>query len=134
MKLIVITEVERFMFRPNLPERARYYAVTFLNQIMLTQKDVQVADKLIHLYFSVFQAIVKTLKKDKEESDNKLKRKKKPRTFRKQVLVTSKSSHASSSLVSVDSVNSKMMASLLTGVNRAFPFAKMDSKLYRLLT
>lgn len=33
MKLPVVKEVERVLFRPNISERAQYYAVTFLNQV-----------------------------------------------------------------------------------------------------
>ena len=36
MKPIVVGEVQRFMFRPGLQERARYYAVVFLNQLQLS--------------------------------------------------------------------------------------------------
>lgn len=127
MKIIVVTEVERFVFRPNMSDRARYYSITFLNQIMLTQNDDGVADKLIHVYFSIFQVIVKTLKAETAEQDVAQK-KKKPRKFRKPV-GPSKLDAEKQSLVSIDSVNSKMMAALLTGVNRAFPFAKLDSKM-----
>jgi hypothetical protein len=38
MKLIVAREVERFMFRPGLAERALYYAIVFLNQMILTRR------------------------------------------------------------------------------------------------
>ncbi len=33
-----VAQVERFLFRPGLQDRARYYAVVFLNQIPLTHK------------------------------------------------------------------------------------------------
>jgi len=36
MKLVAAREVERFLFRPGLAERARYYAVVFLNQMPLS--------------------------------------------------------------------------------------------------
>lgn len=36
MKLVAAREVERFVFRPGLAERARYYAVVFLNQLPLS--------------------------------------------------------------------------------------------------
>ena len=42
MKAIVVREVERFAFRPGLADKARYYAVVFLNQIVLTHKDAPV--------------------------------------------------------------------------------------------
>lgn len=36
MKVVVAREVERFLFRPGLQERARYYGVIFLNQMPLS--------------------------------------------------------------------------------------------------
>ncbi len=36
MKLVAAREVERFLFRPGLAERARYSAVVFLNQMPLS--------------------------------------------------------------------------------------------------
>lgn len=35
MKAVVIQEVERLVYRPNLPDRAKYYALCFLNQVFL---------------------------------------------------------------------------------------------------
>lgn len=39
MKLVVVREVEFFMFRPGLSEQARYYCIVFLNQMVLTHKE-----------------------------------------------------------------------------------------------
>ena len=36
MKTVVVAEVQRFMFRQGLQERARYYGVVFLNQMVLS--------------------------------------------------------------------------------------------------
>ena len=36
MKVVVVSEVQRFMFRQGLQERARYYGVVFLNQMVLS--------------------------------------------------------------------------------------------------
>lgn len=36
MKVVVVAEVQRFMFRQGLQERARYYGVVFLNQMVLS--------------------------------------------------------------------------------------------------
>ena len=37
MKPIVVRETEAFIFRPGLQERARYYAIVFLNQLILSR-------------------------------------------------------------------------------------------------
>ena len=41
MKVIVTREVEKFLFRPGLQERARYYGVIFLNQMPLSHSPAQ---------------------------------------------------------------------------------------------
>nr|XP_014342691.1 PREDICTED: CCAAT/enhancer-binding protein zeta [Latimeria chalumnae] len=83
MKAVVCSEVERLLYRPNISPKAQYYAVCFLNQIVLSHEENGLANKLIGLYFSFFRAVVK--KKD---------------------------------------VESKMLSALLSGVNRAYPYAE----------
>jgi ribosome biogenesis protein MAK21 len=128
MKKIVIKEVEGLIFRPNVAERARYYAITFLNQIVLTKaaNDSEAANSLILLYFRLFDVIVRTLKTEEPAEmpkEQKKRHKKKNRPMKKSELEAKQ-------LVSMDSVNSKMMAAILTGVNRAFPFSQIDSKTF----
>eukprot|EP00775_Hariotina_reticulata_P010046 gene10046-10202_t len=57
MKPVVVREVERFVFRPGLSDRARYYCVTFLNQLALSHRASEggsdLAQKLINIYFSL---------------------------------------------------------------------------------
>eukprot|EP00240_Pyramimonas_obovata_P005148 CAMPEP_0118950608 /NCGR_PEP_ID=MMETSP1169-20130426/51692_1 /TAXON_ID=36882 /ORGANISM="Pyramimonas obovata, Strain CCMP722" /LENGTH=428 /DNA_ID=CAMNT_0006897491 /DNA_START=18 /DNA_END=1301 /DNA_ORIENTATION=- len=50
MGAVVAREVEAFMFRPGLPNRARYTGIIFLNQITLkrTERDQVLAGRLIH--------------------------------------------------------------------------------------
>ncbi|KAL8624396.1 hypothetical protein ACOMHN_012796 [Nucella lapillus] len=84
MKHVIVAEVERLVYRPNITERAQYYAMCYLNQIKLHKSDQTLASQLISIYFSFFKVCVK-----KGEAD------------------------------------SKMMAALLTGVNRAYPYAKV---------
>ncbi|ESP02919.1 hypothetical protein LOTGIDRAFT_206059 [Lottia gigantea] len=87
MTMVVLQEVERLLYRPNISTKAQYYAMCFLSQIVLYIDDKELAKKLIDLYFSFFTMYVK-----KGEVDN------------------------------------KMMSVLLTGVNRAYPYAKVDEK------
>ncbi|MBN3301753.1 CEBPZ protein, partial [Amia calva] len=82
MKTVVCSEVERLMFRPNISPKAQYYSVCFLNQVLLSHDESDLASKLITIYFSFFRACVK--KKD---------------------------------------IESKMLSALLSGVNRAYPYA-----------
>lgn len=41
MKGVVVREVERFVFRPGLADRARYYCVVYLNQMVLSHRESQ---------------------------------------------------------------------------------------------
>lgn len=124
MKGVVIKEVERFLFRSNILERAQYYSINFLNQMVLTNRpeDVAVANYLVQLYFTLFEGLVVTAKESRATADNKKKPKNKKlkKKQAKKVLVQS----------SVDGMNAKMMAGLLTGVNRAFPYSKMEDEVF----
>ncbi|XP_028252333.1 CCAAT/enhancer-binding protein zeta [Parambassis ranga] len=82
MKVVVCSEVERLMFRPNISPKAQYYAACFLSQVMLSHDEAELAAKLITIYFAFFRACIK--KKD---------------------------------------IESKMLSALLSGVNRAYPYA-----------
>lgn len=84
MKTVVCCEIERLMFRPNISSKAQYYASCFLNQVILSHDEADLAAKLIAIYITFFNACVK--KKD---------------------------------------IESKMLSALLTGVNRAYPYAKI---------
>nr|XP_060609940.1 CCAAT/enhancer-binding protein zeta isoform X2 [Anolis sagrei ordinatus] len=89
MKGVVCNEVERLLYRSNISPKAQYYAICFLNQMVLSHEECELANKLIMLYFSFFRSCIK--KKD---------------------------------------VESKMLSALLTGVNRAYPYARAsDNKI-----
>ena len=119
MKLVVITEVERLLLRPNIGDRARYYSITFLNQIVLSKsvECIAISNKLIQIYFTVFGSLVKKLKNDIVP-------------LRSEGLQNPRKEESAGALNDIDSLNSKMMAALLTGVNRAYPFAELDSKVF----
>ncbi|XP_067208361.1 CCAAT/enhancer-binding protein zeta-like isoform X2 [Linepithema humile] len=87
MKLVVLREVEKLLFRKNVSQRAQYYAICVLTQFYLDRNDDEIAVTLVEVYFAFFKACLK-----KGEPD------------------------------------SRMMAAILTGVNRTYPFAKIDSK------
>eukprot|EP00656_Telonema_subtile_P055517 TRINITY_DN8621_c0_g1_i1.p1 TRINITY_DN8621_c0_g1~~TRINITY_DN8621_c0_g1_i1.p1 ORF type:complete len:651 (-),score=206.32 TRINITY_DN8621_c0_g1_i1:55-2007(-) len=85
MKGVVAREIEDMLHRPHLSPRAQYYAVLFLNQIMLTRGQDAFAQRLIGIYFDTFGRLV-------ARSD----------------------------------ADSRILGALLTGVNRAYPYAKMS--------
>ncbi|XP_022242297.1 CCAAT/enhancer-binding protein zeta-like [Limulus polyphemus] len=67
MKKVVAEEVERLLYRPNISSRAQYYALCFLNQMVLCPEDNLLADHLQSIYFGFFKACVK-----KGEVDTKM--------------------------------------------------------------
>ncbi|QQP56404.1 CCAAT/enhancer binding protein (C/EBP)_ zeta [Caligus rogercresseyi] len=87
MKIVVVKEVERLLFRNNVNPKAQYYGICFLSQIMLSNhegdEENAIAKKLIRIYFSFFKSSIKK-----------------------------------------GEIDSKLMAGLLTGVNRAIPYTK----------
>jgi ribosome biogenesis protein MAK21 len=86
MKLVVLHEVEKLLFRNNVSQRAQYFSICLLTQFLLTKEDSEVATTLINVYLAFFNACLK-----KGEPDT------------------------------------RMMAAILTGVNRAYPFANINS-------
>ncbi|NP_001026231.2 CCAAT/enhancer-binding protein zeta isoform 2 [Gallus gallus] len=87
MKGVVCSEVERLLYRTNISAKTQYYAMCFLNQIVLSHEETPLANKLITLYFCFFRNCIK--KKD---------------------------------------VESKMLSALLSGVNRAYPYAEIGDE------
>ncbi|XP_014674207.1 PREDICTED: CCAAT/enhancer-binding protein zeta-like [Priapulus caudatus] len=67
MKSVVVLEVERVLYRQNISSKAQYYGMCFLNQLVLDRQEGDLASRLISLYFSFFQSIVK-----KGEVDSKM--------------------------------------------------------------
>ncbi|TPX71380.1 hypothetical protein SpCBS45565_g01118 [Spizellomyces sp. 'palustris'] len=137
MKLVVIKEVERLLFRPNVTDRARYYAVTFLNQTVLSHREVDVAaaNRLVDVYFAVFDGLGKRMEGAKMEKDVKRKNgKKKGKKGKKNIGKGAKKAEAVpqdlENMTLADGIDAKMMAALLTGVNRAFPFAKIEDDVF----
>ncbi|GIY35064.1 hypothetical protein CEXT_378191 [Caerostris extrusa] len=67
MKTIVVEEVSRLIFRSNISERAKYYSLCFLNQVILNHGLFSLANHLIMIYFGQFKLFV-----NKGEVNNKM--------------------------------------------------------------
>lgn len=135
MKAVVIEEVDSFIFRPRIGLRAKYQAVNFLNQILLSKKGdgPKVAKRLVDVYFALFKVLISEGRdgknmhknsKDDNTSGKNGKTKRKP-DMKETVgsLQNSKKEHPLESNVEMDS---RLLSALLTGVNRAFPFVSSD--------
>ena len=154
MKGIVIKEVANLILRPSAqkasvqPTRkgaqkkpsaaethdlqrthSQYYGIITANQMVFTPNDRDVAMQLLNMYFDMFKEILgehdeaekDAESKDGEENDDEQKQKKgrgkNPRYFKKK----GKMQRGDAEL---DDSRSKLLSAILTGVNRAFPYAK----------
>ena len=59
MKEVVVNEVERLLYRPNISQNAQYYCLCFMNEIFFRSEDTQLANKMIGIYFGFFKRCVK---------------------------------------------------------------------------
>lgn len=59
MQGVVLSEIEKLLFRTNISTRAQYYGLCFLTQFYLCHETSDVARQLIEVYFSFFKACIK---------------------------------------------------------------------------
>lgn len=118
MKAIVISAVEQeVLLKPGQNLRTRYTAINTLNQTILSTKERGIADTLLRIYFDVFLSLLRTGSLDTLAAPGADKRPGADRKKPKQKGVTTGNEH--------ETVQ-KLVSSLLTGVNRAIPFATTE--------
>ena len=119
---------------------ARYYGMITLNQVTLTSQDKGVAGRMIELYFEVFREILgdgmKTAETDELEVEGEeviqkqvekvTGRIEKWRGRRKGTKPKGGKKTALENEELIETGESKLVAAILTGINRALPFAEMD--------
>jgi len=140
-KHIRFSDAEAAKPKPKPAERegsshARYYATVIFNQIVLTPADKDVALKLLNVCFEMFKELlgegaedvdgvedaasqedVKTDKKGRVMDGHKGKMKGKRKMEVK----------GAAGFTEIEDSNSKLISAILTGVNRALPFAKLNA-------
>jgi ribosome biogenesis protein MAK21 len=129
MKNVIINSIESdLLFRPNQSGVAKYYAIITLNQTVLSLKEPEVANKLLEIYFSIFLGLLKKQREHEKEE----------KRINKHGLVQGggsqpgkmakkKAEKAATMAFKVeDESREKLISAILTGVNRAFPFANTD--------
>lgn len=115
---------------------ARYYGIITLNQTTLTQRDGDVAGKLVEVYFEVFKGILGDGKYAKEEEDKPVEvvepepaegsgGAKGDAKHKGKGAWKGKGKKTEAEDVVEDS-DAKMIAAVLSGVNRALPFAQIE--------
>jgi len=119
----------------------RYYATITFNQVVLAPGDKEVALKLIDVYFEMFKELLG--EQDPEEGSEGEKNEQigekgnKDRKVDKQGRVRDKGKgkgkgkaaevKGAAGFAEVEDVHSKLISAILTGVNRALPFTKIDA-------
>ncbi|SPQ18933.1 c851615e-6678-40a1-aeb3-6c1f3d48bafe [Thermothielavioides terrestris] len=128
MKAIVIGTVEQeVLLKPGQSLRTKYTAINTLNQTILSTREPAIADMLLRIYFDVFLSLLKTGCLGGFEADDGDKRSGRSREKPK-----GKGGPGAPSPGNEQEINQKLVSSLLTGVNRAVPFASSeDSTLER---
>jgi ribosome biogenesis protein MAK21 len=129
MKGVIINAIESdLIFKPNQSAHAKYYAVLTLNQTVLSMKEQEVANKLLEIYFALFVGLLKK-EKEREKQEKKLNKDGLPqggggkpgKMARIKAEKTATQAHKAE-----EELREKLISAVLTGVNRAFPFAKTD--------
>ncbi|KAJ8688979.1 RNA-binding ribosome biosynthesis protein mak21 [Pleurotus ostreatus] len=120
---------------------ARYYAAITLNQVILAGSDKAVAIQLLDVYFEMFKELLgdgslakeedAPVKNQDEEAEKEVRKDKKGRIFsddKKRKGKHAKQIQGAAGFMEVEDSQSKMISAILTGINRALPFAKITSE------
>ncbi|KAI8991981.1 CBF/Mak21 family-domain-containing protein [Mycotypha africana] len=130
MKLFVIREVEQLLFHPSTSEKAQYYSLITMNQTILTSRETVTANKLIEIYFVFFRKLLKLVEEDEKELlKNKKKTEEEPQPEKKSEKRIAKEKQQKKKELEIEDHQAKMIAAILTGVNRAFHFANISDEM-----
>lgn len=117
MKEVVISAIDtEFVFKPGQTTHARYYAVVTLNQTALSVNEENIAVRLLNTYFGLFKLL---LKPGEEKGPAQPKSQSRHRRQRMQAA-------SAPSTEQEDELREKLVSALLTGVNRAYPYAGVN--------
>jgi len=123
---------------------ARYYATVTFNQIVLTPGDREVALKLIDVYFEMFKELLGE-GADQVEDEVDPKEDSKPKEYKRdkggRIRDDGKGKNSgkgkgkgkfteikgAAGFTEVEDAHSRLISAILTGVNRALPFAKVEA-------
>ncbi|KAK6511843.1 hypothetical protein TWF481_000749 [Arthrobotrys musiformis] len=125
MKSTIISSIESdALLKSSKNAHAKYYSIITLNQTILTRADDSVANQLLNIYFAQFADILgggakKPSKPIKPKADGKLSKKAKKRLDKEKKDADLE-----------EESNSKLISAVLSGVNRAFPFASIDDDVF----
>lgn len=123
-------------------QHARYYGILAFTQIVLTPREQDVAQLLITVYFELFVTVLgmtareekdeRSVEKPAEGETGSGKSAPRKHSYRAEVEKQKKAQRKRSGnvgaagFVEAEDANSKLLAAILNGVNRALPYAKMN--------
>lgn len=147
MKGIVIKALEaEVVFKTGNHTNAKYYAIITLNQTVLASLDHDVANRLLDIYFGVFTSLLRKenaaptaarnatgpnaagLKAHPKFEDDPKKAEKVDKKINKKARLRAQKEEEASQFE--EESNAKLVSAVLTGVNRAFPFSKVDDDVF----
>lgn len=126
MKPIIVKAIEsELLLKPNQGTHARYYAINTLNQTILSVKEEAVAQNLLGIYFDLFVSLLKKPDLDKLRAGPVINKKGQLQGGggAKGKKAQAKADKELLAKLASEETNEKMISAVLTGVNRAFPFA-----------
>lgn len=133
MKSIVAAAMSELLDRVN-DYRTRYYAVDTLSEFILSNRDPGLANQLIYIYLGLFERMLKESSNSADERPEKpvaqSKQKKGSRIRAKRGKKGGVQQHQLDSHEMESQQHARLVAKIFTGLNRAFPFSNLDSKLF----
>ncbi|KAL1868727.1 RNA-binding ribosome biosynthesis protein mak21 [Diaporthe australafricana] len=129
MKTIVVSTVEQeALLRPGQTIRTKYYAIITLNQTILSNKEPQIADTLVRMYFDLFVALLKMGALGASGSPDAKTNQKATGANKQPVSKKAQATTAKVADVPDTETAEKLVSAILTGVNRAVPFCTADDE------
>ncbi|KAL2067084.1 hypothetical protein VTL71DRAFT_1508 [Oculimacula yallundae] len=128
MKPIIVRSIEsELLLRPGQSSHAKYYAINTLNQTILSGKEEEVAKMLLGIYFELFVSLLKK-PEPKVVVGPPINRKGQVQGGGAPMgkKAKAKATKEEEAKLTSEETTEKMISAVLTGVNRAFPFAKSD--------
>ena len=137
MRMTVISAVESdLLFRPGQSMHAKYYAIITLNQTVLGGKDETISKKLLEIYFTMFVSLLKKpeVMKKAQQAPAPAKYNTKGEKQGGGGVAGKKAQKKLAGLEKGKAVDEefreKLLSAVLTGVNRAMPYAKADDEVF----
>ena len=130
MKQILISEVRELVNRCDVADKAVYYAIVGVNQIILTKREETVARNCVELYLDVFRcAVDKQVQsgKEKEIKATPLVMDEKAAHETPRPIETKDVKDPTPTQSQLSSINPKLLSALLSGLYRAYPFSSFPA-------